>query len=75
MARGNPIDAGEMFKAGAARNNEGSKPELESRKKLMEMGVNFVYSTVGSMAGEAIKSRKRNLETKGIAKQRFFNNK
>ena len=60
MARGNPIDAGEMFKAGAARNNEGSKPELESRKKLMEMGVNFVYSTVGSMASEAIKSRKRN---------------
>tara|TARA_R110000787_G_scaffold166778_4_gene279781 strand:+ start:12831 stop:14585 length:1755 start_codon:yes stop_codon:yes gene_type:complete len=62
MARGNPIDAGEMFKAGGARNSEGSNPKAAARNKLTEAAASFVFQTVGGMAVDAIKSRKRNKE-------------
>jgi len=61
MARGNPIDAGEMFKAGSARNNEGPNRKTEAHNKFMEGATNLVFSTIGGMAVDAVKSRKRNM--------------
>ena len=60
MARGNPINAGEMFKAGSARNSEGSNPKAQAQNKLTESAASFVFQTVGGMTVNAIKSRKRN---------------
>tara|TARA_R110000822_G_scaffold241165_2_gene370489 strand:- start:225 stop:1817 length:1593 start_codon:yes stop_codon:yes gene_type:complete len=62
MARGNPIDAGEMFKAGSSRNSEGSNPKAAAQNKLTQSAASFVFQTVGGMTVEAIKSRKRNQE-------------
>lgn len=60
MARGNPINAGEMFKAGSARNSEGSNPKAQAQNRLTQAATSFVFQTVGGMTVNAIKSRKRN---------------